>query len=119
MPKTKLKQNKKAKAVKKTVVKAKKADRRPRTALSTQKAVKPHMGPKMTKKEELEAKSVRLINKGRARGFVTYDEILKEFPTIEEDIMFLDELYERFSKIGIDVLEGGGLLDTEPPEPVA
>ncbi|MBX4210414.1 sigma-70 family RNA polymerase sigma factor [Candidatus Parcubacteria bacterium] len=72
----------------------------------------------MTKKEEAEAKALRLIHKGRGRGFVTYDEILKEFPNIEEDIMFLDDLYERFSKIGIDVLEGGGLLELEKEEPV-
>jgi RNA polymerase primary sigma factor len=36
---------------------------------------------------------------------------LKEFPTIEDDILFLEELYEKFSVSGIDVLEGGGLLD--------
>jgi RNA polymerase primary sigma factor len=44
---------------------------------------------------------------------VTYDEILKEFPTIEDNIIFLDELYSRLQVSGIDVLEGGGLLDTK------
>ncbi len=73
---------------------------------------------KMTKKEELDKKSDRLILKGKERGFVTYDEILKEFPTIEEDIVFLEELYEKFSTAGIDVLEGGGLLDV-PVEDLA
>ena len=41
-----------------------------------------------------------LITKGRERGYITYSEILKEFPTIEEDIGFLDELYGRFSTAG-------------------
>lgn len=69
---------------------------------------------KLTKKElELNVKAERLIAKGRERGFVTYDEILKEFPNIETDIMFLDQLYEKFSTAGIDVLEGGGILNIE------
>jgi len=54
----------------------------------------------------------KLMFKGKERGYVTYDEILKEFPTVEEDIIFLDELYEKLSSGGIDILEGGGLLDT-------
>ncbi|MGB3922135.1 MAG: sigma-70 family RNA polymerase sigma factor [Minisyncoccia bacterium] len=52
-----------------------------------------------------------LVTRGKERGFVTYDEILKEFPNIETDIALLDELYEKFSTLGIDVLEGGGLLE--------
>lgn len=53
----------------------------------------------------------RLITKGKERGYVTYDEILKEFPTVEEDIIFLDELYDKLSVSGVDILEGGGLLE--------
>jgi RNA polymerase primary sigma factor len=52
--------------------------------------------------------------KGRERGFVTYDEILKEFPNVEQDIDFLDGLYTKLSTAGIDILEGGGLLEVEP-----
>ncbi len=61
---------------------------------------------------------IRLVSKGKERGYVTYDEILKEFPTIEEDIMFLEELYEKFSVSGIDILEGGGLLEAPNIEEV-
>ncbi|OGI92343.1 RNA polymerase sigma factor RpoD [Candidatus Nomurabacteria bacterium RIFCSPLOWO2_01_FULL_46_18] len=59
--------------------------------------------------------SAVLIEKGRKRGFITYDEILKTFPDIENNILFLDELYEKLSEASIDVLEGGNLLnlDTE------
>lgn len=69
---------------------------------------------KVNKNKEFETKSQKLINKGRERGFVTYDEILKEFPNVEQDITFLDDLYSKFSVAGIDILEGGGLLEMEP-----
>ena len=81
---------------------------------------KPAKKPKTknTKKKVDDAlRTERLIARGKERGFVTYDEILREFPTIETDIMFLDELYEKLAKLGIDVLEGGGLLEIPEEEP--
>lgn len=63
------------------------------------------------KRKEWEQKAEKIIAKGKERGFITYDEILKEFPKIEEDVVFLDELYSRFISAGLDVLEGGGLLE--------
>lgn len=66
--------------------------------------------------ERWEEKAARLIAKGRGRGFITFNEILKEFPNIEQDISFLDELYGKLSDTNIDVLESGGLLDIEPEE---
>lgn len=59
----------------------------------------------------LDIKAQELIQKGKDRGFVTYDEILKIFPTIEEDVSFLEVLYEKLSTAGVDILEGGGMLD--------
>ncbi len=53
----------------------------------------------------------RLLQKGRGRGFITYAELLREFPTIETNLTLLDEIYEKFELAGIDVLEEGGLLD--------
>ena len=58
-----------------------------------------------------QAKVEALITLGRERGYVTYDEILREFPTIEDNVLLLEEMYERFSAAGIDVLEGGGMLE--------
>ncbi len=69
--------------------------------------IKPFGDTKYDKKAE------KLMHKGKERGFVTYDEILKEFPTIEEDIHFLDYLYQKLSGANIDVLESGGLLDVQ------
>ena len=71
---------------------------------------------KVDKKKDYEIKTQKLLTKGRERGYVTYDEILKEFPNIETDVMFLDELYSRLSTTGVDVLEGGGMLDIEKEE---
>jgi len=68
--------------------------------------------------KEQNEKMERLIVRGRQRGFIVYDEILKEFPSIEDNVLFLDELYERFSGAGIDVLEGGTTFDLEVPEQV-
>lgn len=53
----------------------------------------------------------QLIEKGKDRGYVTYSEILKSFPHVEEDVSFLESLYERFATAGVDVLEGGMLED--------
>ena len=52
-----------------------------------------------------------LINLGKERGYITYDEILREFPTIEDNVTLLEEMYELFGTAGIDVLEGGGMLE--------
>lgn len=68
---------------------------------------------KADKNKDFEIRANKLIQKGRDRGFVTYDEILKEFPQIENDIIFLDELYGKLTSANIDVLEGGGLLEVE------
>ncbi len=58
-------------------------------------------------------KAEKLVTKGRERGFVTYDEILKEFPDIEEDILFLDYLYQKLQGAHIDILESGGFLNVQ------
>ncbi len=81
------------------------------------KVEKKKVAPKQNKAKELESKAQKLILKGKERGFVTYDEILKEFPTVEQDIVFLDELYTKLSTSGVDILEGGGLLEVEPEAP--
>jgi RNA polymerase primary sigma factor len=96
---------------------AKKAAPKPRAKKKANLAVATHSGKKvvpeknMKKADRQEQGMDRLLGKGKERGYVTYDEILKEFPTVEEDIVFLDELYEKLSGSGVDILEGGGLLE--------
>ena len=43
------------------------------------------------KAENLTRIANELIEKGRKRGFITYDEILKTFPDIENNILFLEK----------------------------
>ena len=83
--------------------------------------VRPAPAPKVKvsrKRQALHERATLMISKGKERGFITYDEILKEFPHIEDDVLFLGELYERFAESGVDVLEGGDLLDVEPEKEV-
>jgi len=63
--------------------------------------------------DALKQKADGLVMKGRQRGFVTYTEILKVFPNVETDILFLEELYGKLEDAGVDVLEEGGFLDDE------
>ncbi|MDE1924573.1 MAG: sigma-70 family RNA polymerase sigma factor [Patescibacteria group bacterium] len=90
---------------------ASKSRRKVGTTKASGKIVSP-LSPKLLKKaQEQDKKAEALMASGRQRGFVTYDEILKSFPTIESDVVFLEELYEKFATAGIDVLEGGGMLE--------
>jgi len=106
--------------IKKAVKKVKKAVKKSSAKKVLKKAVirsaKPIKKSGPEKKKDFEVKTLKLLAKGRERGFVTYDEILKEFPNIETDVMFLDELYNRLSTTGVDVLEGGGMLNIEKEE---
>ena len=69
------------------------------------------------KEKDQRAKAEKLFSKGKERGFVTHDEILKEFPHIEDDIFFLDQLYTKLHDGGIDILESGGMIDMGDLEP--
>ena len=104
--KVKVHKKKKIKKLKKKSKKSKKVAKKPVLKLKKLTAAE-------KKKDSLDRLSNELIEKGRKRGFITYDEILKTFPDIENNIMFLDELYEKFSIAGIDVLEGGNLLNLD------
>jgi RNA polymerase primary sigma factor len=100
-----------AKSKKKVVKKVVKQKVKKVKAKNTTKSTKVTISEK--KALDLEQKSQLMIEKGKKRGFVTYDEIIKVFPDIENNILFLDELYEKLSVAGIDVLEGGNLLDVD------
>src|SRR3989344_4980951 len=121
---SKKKLNKKSKLSKKRkVVRHKKKSRLPKGSGSRPKASGKKIAKKakkvkksssaLKKAENLSRLSLELIEKGRKRGFITYDEILKTFPDIENNILFLDELYEKFGQASIDVLEGGNLLNLD------
>lgn len=58
-----------------------------------------------------EAAIQQLIEKGRARGFVTHAEMLATFPNIEKDIAGLETLYERLEGMSINVIESSRVFD--------
>ncbi len=123
---------KQSKKIKKNTVKAKKTTTSSKKAVQKKAKTKKVVAPKLRKKkvQKTALASLRtekpvkksdkqsqglekLLLKGKERGYVTYNEILREFPKVEEDIIFLEELYEKLSSNGVDILEGGGLLDTD------
>jgi len=53
----------------------------------------------------------QLIEKGKARGFVTMSEILYFFPGVERDIKGLERLYEDLEKQGIEIKEAKEFLE--------
>jgi RNA polymerase primary sigma factor len=100
-----------AKPAKKVVAKKKDAPKKVAQKKAAPKAVKAPARKPVSK--HIEAKAVALIERGRQRGYVTYDEILREFPTIENDVSFLEDLSERLATASIDVLESGGMLGND------
>ncbi len=112
------------KAVKKVAKKASQKRAKAKNKTATKKTPKPKkvlkkkQTPEAKKKaakitrlsREKEMKAGDLMKLGRDRGYVTYDDIMKHFPTVERDVEFLEELYERFHIANIDVLQSGGLL---------
>src|SRR3989344_5736060 len=109
----------KAKKFKKAAAsrRAKLAPKKKKSSKKTAPAVK--LSPKLQRRlDDQNKKAETLMERGRMRGFVTYDEILKAFPTIESDVMFLEELYDKFQTARIDVLEGGGMLEITEEEPI-
>ncbi len=109
---------KKAKKIKKAVAKKAKVKAKPKVKppVKAKKVapmvIKTPKAPALTKAQAvMEKKLETLVARGRARGFITYGEMLKEFPVIEIDVAFLDHLYDKLEAAGVDVLEDTGYLD--------
>src|SRR3990167_6275387 len=58
-------------------------------------------------------KVMNLLNKGRSKGHVTYQEILNAIPQVEDDLEVLDELYGILLEDKIEVLEDNVDLEEE------
>jgi len=105
------KKNKKATKIKKPV--STKKEKKVSKKIKKVSEKKVAATPAQKKAQEQEQKAEKLLKRGKERGYVTYDEILKEFPNIETDLIFLDELYEKFNDTGVDILENSGLLNID------
>ncbi len=57
-------------------------------------------------KSTIKAKHIaHLVKKGKEQGFLSQEEILEVFPTIEEDIVLLDDIFKELQDNEIEVLE--------------
>ena len=114
MKKNKKKLKKTVKPKKKKIKKAEKAK-----IYSVQKRVKiskktpAKKAPKVSKEVVKEEDILKLIEKGRHRGFVTESEIMHAFPFIEKDIEGLERLYERLEASNINIIETGKVFEQE------
>ena len=105
-----------------SVSKAKKVA--PRKKLAVKKSAKPVKKPKAALRAEEKRKFDteklgELIERGRGRGFITDTEGLQYFPTIEDDIAFLEEIYNELEKSNIKVIETSQLIDVPKEETVS
>ena len=60
-----------------------------------------------------EDKILKLIEKGRHRGFITEAEILHTFPNVEKNIEGLERLYERLEAANINIIDTGKVFSEE------
>ncbi len=107
----KKKNKKKNKKNKKIVLRKKEQKKNKKKIKKIKKEVKTKKR-KEGKKEELTKKINEIILRGKSRGFVTQDEILKYFPKIETDIKLLETIYDKLAELNIEVVESGDLLTT-------
>ncbi|MCL6553478.1 MAG: RNA polymerase sigma factor RpoD [Firmicutes bacterium] len=57
-----------------------------------------------------------LVEVGRKRGFVTHDDILEQFPDIEQNVDQVDRLYTVLAEQGIEVVEDAKDVEVKPKE---
>jgi RNA polymerase primary sigma factor len=63
-------------------------------------------------KQELNVQQLgELIKRGRSRGFVTDSEVLHHFPNLEEDLVFLEDVYSELEANNIKVVETSQLIE--------
>ncbi len=112
---------KKIKKIKKVVERQSSANKKKaRIARSTFKKIvdpKEKIKLKKAKKGDLfTAEKIQpILEKAKARHFVTTSEILRVFPNFEQDIKGLENFFDTLYQSGIDVLERKGFLEADEP----
>ncbi|MEK7115170.1 MAG: sigma-70 family RNA polymerase sigma factor, partial [Patescibacteria group bacterium] len=87
-----------------------------RQAKKTKKIRRPAENKNQTK---LDQQLRDLIKRGRNRGFVTDTEVLYFFPNVEENISFLEKIYNELEKASIKVIETSQLIELPKEEEVS
>ncbi|MDP3999170.1 MAG: sigma-70 family RNA polymerase sigma factor [bacterium] len=109
------KKHKKKPIKKKKAVKKSKKHAPKRVKSGGKKSAKPKSAAK-TASDEVTLDE--LIERGRGRGFVTDTEVLHFFPRIEDDVSFLEEIYNKLEKANIKVVETSQLITLPKEEEV-
>jgi RNA polymerase primary sigma factor len=63
------------------------------------------MGKYQRRIEKFSKEVQQLIAKGRDQKFITEQELMKSLPDVEENLVVLDELYELFFDLGVEVID--------------
>ncbi len=74
---------------------------------------KPRIDRQAKMADDKEVAILELLAKGKQRGFITHDEILKIYPSPEDNIKKIDALYKKIEGINVNVLESGNLLNMD------
>lgn len=106
------------KSIKKSITKPAKKLQKPVKNIREKSVVakKPTKEQESKKSNLKEEQAEELITRGKAKGFVTDTEILYYFPTIEDDIEVLEDLYTLLEKNNIKVIETAALIELPKEE---
>lgn len=63
------------------------------------------MGKYQRRIEQFSKEVQQLITKGRDQKFITEQELMKALPDVEENLVLVDELYELFFDLGVEVID--------------
>lgn len=111
---------KKTKKAKKSPAKKKRPSRAKKAKAGKKKAVAKKSAAKASKKSQSDEQNLQeLIDRGKSRGFVTDTEVLHYFPRVEDDVVFLEEIYSRLETANIKVVETSQLIELPKEEEVS
>lgn len=112
---------KKKRLKKKSITTKKKAARAIRKKVKSRaKKISKKLSPAAEKKLAANQEALQdLIARGRSRGFVTDSEVLHHFPNIEDDVVFLDRVYDELEKANIKVVETSQLIEVSDKEEIS
>ena len=105
---------KKQKVTKKvTAIKNKVASKK--TAKKSPRKITRHRAVIRAPKEELDMALVEnLINKGRSRGFITENELMRVFKDLEDYVVKFEELMDHLEDVAVQIVSSeGGILDMQ------
>lgn len=110
--------NKRKKVKKLAIKKSKKNIKKNVKKKSAKKPIHKKSGLAKPSKNKLawEEKLNKLMKKGKERGFITETELLNDFPEIEQDVSFLENIYDLCEKANIEIIEAHDLIELESGE---